>query len=158
METTVSHTSKSSIITGVLVGLLLLGLAGMFAWQYYEFYISKTSKVGFMDERNRFYIKDVGTVVSKEIKDGTYNINFTYPDKNGSYRGVKQVSQSEYEESQSGDTFSIYYNPGDPGKWLLPNRGTLGWGAVALLVPFSVTFLLGMWVMIQTARAFFAGR
>jgi hypothetical protein len=158
METTESPTSQSSIITGVFVGILLLGLAGMFSWMFYQFYISKTSKVGFVDERNRFYIKDIGTVVSKEIKDGTYNIIFTYPDKRGSYRGVKQISQSEYAESQPGDKFSIYYNPGDPGQWLLPSRGKMGWGAVALLVPFSITFLLGMWVTIQTARAFFASR
>jgi hypothetical protein len=158
MDTIENTTSQSSVIVGVLGTLILLGLAGMFAWMFYQIYISKTSKVGFVDERYRFYIKDIGTVVSKEIKDGTYNITFTYPDRHGSYQGVKQVSRSEYEESQTGDKFSIYYNPTDPGKWLLPNRGRLGWGAVALLVPFSITFLLGTWVMIQTLRAFFASR
>jgi hypothetical protein len=158
METIEGTTSQTSIITGVLVGLLLFGIAGMFAWMFYKFYISKTSRVGFVDERYRFYIKDIGTVVSKEVKDGTYNIVFTYPDRHGSYRAVKQVSRSEYEESQTGDKFSIFYNPDDPGKWLLPNRGKMGWGAVALLAPFSITFLLGMWVMIQTLRAFFASR
>jgi hypothetical protein len=154
METTESPTPRANFITGVLLGLLFLGLAGMFAWMYYQVYVSKTGKVGYIDERNRFYIKDLGTVVSKEVKDGTYNLNFPYPEKHGSYQGVKQVSQSEYEESQQGDKFSIYYNPSDPGKWLLPNRGTLGWGAVALLVVFSSTFLFGTWVMIQTVRTF----
>jgi hypothetical protein len=158
MEPIEGPSPHMNFITGLMVGFLFLGIAGSLAWMFYQTYISKTSKVGFADEQYRFYIKDIGTVVSKEINGDTYNIVFTYPDKQGAYQGVKQVSRSEYEESQPGDKFSIFYNPADPGKWLLPNRGKIGWGAVALLIAFSVIFLLGVFVMIQTVRAFFASR
>jgi hypothetical protein len=86
-----------------------------------------------------------------------YHVVFTYPDRQGIYRGVKQVSRSEYEGSRPGDKFSIFYNPTDPENWLLPDRGKMRRGAVALLIAFGVTFLFGMWIMIRTLRALFAG-
>ncbi|MBO0798084.1 MAG: DUF3592 domain-containing protein [Blastocatellia bacterium] len=157
-ETIEGPTPHMNLIFGIFLGLLFLGIAGSLAWIFYESYISETSRVGYVDEIYRLYLKDSGTVVGKEIIDGKYTLSFTYPGQQGTYQGKKQVSRREYEEAQPGDKFSIFYNPANPAKWLLPTRGNIGWGAIALIIAFGVTFLIGLSIVIQTLRTFLGSR
>jgi energy-coupling factor transporter transmembrane protein EcfT len=152
MDTLKDSSPQASFIAGLLFGLLFLAIAGLFAWIFYSYFVSTTSKVAFMDEYDRLYIKDHGVIINKEIKDGTYNFVFTYPENQNSYRSVMKVTEREYGQSNLGDKVSIFYNPADPEKWLQPKIGKMGWGGFALIISFTITFLIGAVILFHSVR------